>query len=481
MTELEAVIGLEIHAHISTKTKMFCRCSNDSFGLPPNVNVCPVCMGFPGMLPVLNEEALKKGIFAALALNCKIQKFSKFDRKNYFYPDLPKGFQISQYDQPISKDGCIRIEFESDDGNVGKDIRITRVHLEDDAGKLTHVRDGTLIDFNRTGAPLMEIVSEPDLRSAEEASSYAREVQKIIRYVGASEADMEKGMMRFDASVSIREKGSKSLNHRSEIKNLNSFKFLEAAITFEVQRQTENYEKEGHFQKEDFTVGWNDEKQEIYIMRSKEGSSDYRYFPEPDIPPIIITDKQIEEFKKDLPELPAKKKARFMKDYGLNEDDARVLTLDSLTADYFEKVVKICGDSKLAASFVLTILMKYLNEELITVSDQKVTAEMMGKLLKMVADGKISNNVAKGEVFEEMYKTGKDPSEIVKKKGLEQVSDTGEIEKACKKVVEANSEIVADIKGGKDKAIGSLIGLVMKEMKGKANPKIVDGMIRKML
>jgi len=473
---MEAVIGLEIHAHLSTKTKMFCRCSNDSFLSEPNVNVCPVCMGFPGMLPVFNEDALKKGIIAALALNCEIQKFSKFDRKNYFYPDLPKGFQISQFDKPISAKGSIEINV---DGKKKK-INITRIHLEDDAGKLTHVRDGTLVDFNRTGCPLIEIVSEPDISSSKEAGEYAREIQKVLRYVGASEADMEKGMMRFDASVSIREKGSKKLNNRSEIKNLNSFRSLETAVAAEIVRQKSLWE-DGKPQNEDFTVGWNDDKQEIYIMRSKEGSSDYRYFPEPDIPPIIITDKQIAEYKKQIPELPVAKKERFVRDYGVGDDDARILTEDVALADYFEKVVKICGDAKLACSFVNTVLMKFLREELIGVGEQKVTADMMGRLLKLVVSGKISNNVAKGEIFEEMYKTGKDPEEIVKKKGLEQVSDVGAIEAACKKVIDGNSSIVADIKGGKTKAIAALIGLVMKETKGKANPVVVDEMIRKML
>lgn len=473
---MEAVVGLEIHAHLSTKTKMFCRCSNDSFLSEPNVNVCPVCMGFPGMLPVFNEEALRKGIIAALALNCEIQKFSKFDRKNYFYPDLPKGFQISQFDKPISAKGSIEINI---DGKKKK-INITRIHLEDDAGKLTHVRDGTLVDYNRTGCPLIEIVSEPDISSSKEAGEYAREIQKVLRYVGASEADMEKGMMRFDASVSIREKGSKKLNNRSEIKNLNSFRSLEAAVAAEIVRQQSLWD-DGKPQNEDLTVGWNDDKQEIYVMRSKEGSSDYRYFPEPDIPPIIITDKQITEYKKQIPELPGAKKERFVRDYGVGEDDARILTEDVALADYFEKVVGICGDAKLACSFVNTVLMKFLREELIGVNEQKVTADKMGKLLKLVVSGKISNNAAKGEVFEEMYKTGKDPEEIVKKKGLEQVSDTGAIKAACKKVIEGNSSIIADIKGGKTKAIAALIGLVMKETKGKANPVVVDEMIRKML
>jgi aspartyl-tRNA(Asn)/glutamyl-tRNA(Gln) amidotransferase subunit B len=476
MAELEAVIGLEIHAQISTKTKMFCRCDNDSFDKSPNINTCPVCMGFPGMLPVLNEDALVKGLKAALALDCKVKEFSKFDRKNYFYPDSPKGFQISQFDQPISENGFIEVDV----NGKKKKVRITRLHLEDDAGKLTHVKGGTLVDFNRAGTPLMEIVSEPDMHSTEEAGAYAREVQKILRYVGSSEADMEKGMMRFDASVSIREKGSKKLNARSEIKNLNSFRSLENAIATEIDRQTSFWE-DGVIQEKDLTVGWNDDKQEIYVMREKEDSSDYRYFPEPDIPPVIISKKEIERLKAELPELPTDKAKRFGKEYGLNNDDVRILTADKALADYYEEVVKVCGDAKLAVSFVLTILMKHLKEELISVSDQKVTAQMMGNLLKMVIDSVVSNNAAKGEVFEEMYKSGKDPAKIVKAKGLEQISDTVEIEKVCKKVVDANPDTVEDFKKGKDRAIGSLIGQVMKEMKGKANPKVVDELVRKML
>ncbi len=477
MAELEAVIGLEIHAQISTKTKMFCRCDNDSFDKSPNINTCPVCMGFPGMLPVLNETALEKGIVAALALNCEIKEFSKFDRKNYFYPDSPKGFQISQFDQPISERGWINITVE---GSDAKKINITRLHLEDDAGKLTHVKGGTLVDFNRAGTPLMEIVSDPDLSSPEEAGEYAREVQKILRYVGASEADMEKGMMRFDASVSIREKGSNVLNARSEIKNLNSFRALENAIAVEIERQESLWDGK-KAQDDDLTVGWNDDKQEIFIMRVKEGSDDYRYFPEPDIPPVLIKKKQVDEYRKMLPEMPAVKAKRFVKDYSLAEEDVKVLTAEAALADYYEEVVKVCGDAKLAGSFVLTILMKHLKEELISVGDQKISAEMLGKLLKMIKDGVVSNNTAKGEVFEEMYKTGKEAAEIVKKKGLEQVSDTGEIEKVCKKVIAANPGPVEDFKNGKDRAIGALIGQVMKEMKGKANPKMVDEIVRKML
>ncbi|MDA1060593.1 MAG: Asp-tRNA(Asn)/Glu-tRNA(Gln) amidotransferase subunit GatB, partial [bacterium] len=459
-------------------TKMFCRCDNDSWDKEPNINVCPVCMGFPGQLPVVNKIAVEKGIKAALALNCNIPETSKFDRKNYFYPDSPKGFQISQFDEPVSEKGWVDVEIPDEDRFIK--VGITRLHLEDDAGKLTHVRDASLVDFNRAGTPLMEIVSEPDLRSAKEASAYAKEIQKIVRYVGSSDADMEKGMMRFDASVSIRPKGEEKLYPRAEIKNLNSFKMLENAIEHEIKRQKKSWEKDGPLGGP-VTVGWDDDKGETFFMREKEESNDYRYFPEPDIPPLVVTEKEVEAFRKEIPALPNERKRKYMDDHGLTEDDARILSSDFRLAQYFEDVVDKCGDSKLAVSFINTILMKHLNEELIGVDDQKVTAEMMGDLISLVASGEISNNAAKGEVFEEMYKSGRGAAEIVREKGLKQVSDEGAIEEACKKVIEANPGPVEDVKGGKDKAIGFLVGQVMKEMKGQANPKIANDALKRIM
>ncbi len=470
--ELEAVIGLEIHAQMATATKMFCRCDNDSFGKAPNVNVCPVCMGFPGQLPVLNEDAVAKGVKAALALNCEIPASCKFDRKNYFYPDNPKGYQISQFDEPISKNGYI---------DVGdKRIGITRLHLEDDAGKLTHVNGGSLVDFNRTGTPLMEIVSEPDMRSAAEASAYAREIQKIVRYVGSSDADMEKGMMRFDASVSLRPKGETKLYPRAEIKNLNSFKSLEGAITYEIKRQSELWEK-GEAHSTPITVGWDEEKGKTFFMRDKEESDDYRYFPEPDIPPLHIDNEMVEKFRAEVPELPGVKAKRYMEEMSLSEDDARILSSDLELARYFEKVAELSGDAKKSAAFITTVLMKFMNEELIGVQEQKVTTEMLADLIKMINSGEISNNVAKGEVFEEMYVGGKSPAEIVKEKGLTQISDSGAIEEACGKVIESNPGPAQDVRDGKEKAIGFLVGMVMKEMKGQANPQMVNEVMRKVL
>jgi len=477
MSDFEAVIGLEIHAQISTKSKMFCRCSTDSFDKEPNINVCEICMGFPGQLPVINKEAVKKGIIAALALNCEIPEYCKFDRKNYFYPDLPKGYQISQFDKPLSVKGFIEIEL---DGGEKKKINITRLHLEDDAGKLTHVPGGTLVDYNRTGEPLMEIVSEPDMRSPEEAVLYAKEIQNILRFCGASDADMEKGMMRFDASVSIRKKGEKKLNHRAEIKNLNSFRSLGSAISYEIERQI-TLNEEGEPLKNDITMGWADDGQKTYFLRDKEGSDDYRYFPEPDLPPLITTKEDLDELKKLVPEMPYQKRERYAKDWGLLPDDIRILTTDIYTAQYFEKVVSMIKDPKKAVSFINSILLKKLNEDQIPLKDTKVTAELLGELIQMVEKGEVSNNQAKIEIFDEMYATGKTASKIAGEKSLKVVSDSGQIEEICKKVIAGNANVVNDFKSGTDKAFGFLVGLVMKESRGQANPQIVNEILKKLL
>lgn len=471
--EFEAVIGLEIHAQISTKTKMFCRCDNDSFGKDPNVNTCPVCMGFPGQLPVMNKIALAKGLRASLALQCEVLEHSKFDRKNYFYPDNPKGFQISQFDEPLAVGGKVTLE----NGYV---VRITRLHLEDDAGKLTHVSKGSLVDYNRSGTPLMEIVTEPDLHNSADAVALAREIQKILRYVESSEADMEKGMMRFDASVSIRPVGETKLYPRAEIKNLNSFKALEAAIDYEIKRQVKAWQEEGPATTQT-TVGWNDDKKQTYFLREKEDSDDYRYFPEPDIPPISLTRAEIDLVKSDLPELPAAKRLRYVNEFGLSEADAKILSDEIKLARYFEDVVAACGDAKKAFSFMTTILLKYLNEDGVDIDQQKVTPAMLSDLIAMVNSGEISYNTAKGEVFEEMYATGKAPGVIAQEKGLKQVSDSSAIEAICRAVVEANPGPVEDVKNGKEKAIGFLVGQVMKESKGQANPQLANDLLKKVL
>jgi len=476
MTEFESVIGIEIHAQIATKTKMFCRCDNDSFDKEPNSNVCEVCMGFPGQLPVINSEAVQKGIKAALALNCTVPEYSKFDRKNYFYPDLPKGFQISQYDKPLSEKGWIEIEVE---GNVKK-INITRLHLEDDAGKLTHIPGGTLVDYNRSGSPLMEIVSDPDIRTPEEAMAYAKEIQNILRFCGASDADMEKGMMRFDASVSIRPKGETKLNHRAEIKNLNSFKSLGAAIKYEVERQIALWNEDQPLKK-DITMGWADDSGKTYFLRDKEGSDEYRYFPEPDLPPLIVTRDQLEKIAATVPEMPAQKRKRYEKDLGLLPDDARILTSDIYTAQYFEEIVSIVKDPKKAVSFMNTILLKRLKEDQIALEESPVNAGDLAKLIVLVENGEISNNQAKDEVFNAMYEDGKTAEDVVKEKGLKVVSDEGAIEKACKKILENNPDTLEDLKMGKERAFGFLVGLVMKETKGQANPKLVNEILKKLI
>ena len=478
--ELEAVIGLEIHARISTKSKMFCRVTNDFFNLDANQATCEYDMGFPGLLPAVNKEAVHKGVRAALALGCEIPEFCKFDRKNYFYPDSPRGYQISQYDEPISKDGNVKISYEIKGEKKEMNVGITRLHLEDDAGKLTHTRDGSLVDYNRAGSPLMEIVSEPDLRNAEQAVTYAKEIQKILRYVDSSDADMEKGMMRFDASVSVRPVGESKLYPRAEIKNLNSFKALESAIKYEIQRQKKAWFAEEGL-KSAVTVGWNDEKGQTFFMREKEESDDYRYFPDPDLPPLYFSREAVEKIREELPELPSVKRDRYISEMGLKEDDARIISSDFKLAKYFEEVVSICDDSKLASSFINTVLMKFLRDELIEVDEQKVTATMMGELLKMISSGEISNNAAKGVVFEEMYFTGKKASVVVKEKGLKQVSDTSAIEEVCKKVIADHPGPVEDVRGGKDKAIGFLIGMAMKEMRGQGNPQVISELMNKLI
>lgn len=474
--ELEVIIGLEIHAQIDTRSKFFSPADNDSFGKEPNINVTPICMGFPGTLPVPNQEAIEKGAKAALALGCRLMPHSRFDRKNYFYPDLPQGFQISQYDEPISKDGSVEIEVNGEKRRIG----ITRLHLECDAGKLTHTAQGTLLDFNRAGTPLMEIVTEPDIRSAEEAKVLAETIQTILRYAGSSQCDMEKGMMRFDASVSLRPKGESKLYPRAEIKNLNSFRSLEAAIRYEIKRQQKLWEA-GTPPMEENTVGWDDERGTTEILRSKESAADYRYFPEPDLPPIVLTEAQIEAWKAEVPELPLAKKERFIRDFEVSEMEAVFYAENRDLADFFEAIAKESGNAKAANSFVGTILVKFLKDSKQDLSDTKLTPAHLVELIRLVDDGTISNNVAKSTVFEAMLKDGRMPAAIVESEGLGQVSDSSAIDALCQKVMDENPHIVSDIKGGTTKAMGALVGLVMKESKGQANPKMVNDSLNRLL
>lgn len=475
MGDFEPVIGLEIHAQIATKTKMFCACANDSFGKEANTNVCPICMGFPGMLPVLNKEALVKGVRAAMALGCSIPEASKFDRKNYFYPDLPKGFQISQYDKPVSRAGSIVIEVDGREKKIG----INRLHLEDDAGKLTHVKGGTLCDYNRSGCPLMEIVSEPDLRSVQEASIYVQEIRRILRYSSASFCDMEKGMMRFDINISLRKKGTEKFGTKVEVKNLNSFRALERALDYEIERQAEVINGGGSIVQE--TRGWDDVLGKTISQRSKEEAHDYRYFPEPDLPPLEFAEKEIENIRASLPELPRARRLRFVSQYGLSAGEAANFSEEPAMADYFEAAARESGDTKKSASFISTVLLRFLNRDHRDIGESPVSAQQLASLVKLINEGKISNNQAKGEVFEAMYTTGKSASEIIKEKGLEVVSDSGAIDELCKKIIQANPVPVADYKSGKQTAIGFLVGAVMKESKGRANPALVLQTLKKMI
>ena len=471
----EPVIGIEIHARISTKTKLFCRCDNVIFSLKPNTSCCEICMGFPGALPLTNQEAIRKGMKAALALGCTLRPFSRFDRKNYFYPDLPKGYQISQYDNPISENGKVTITLKN---GAPKTIRVKRLHLEDDAAKLMHEGNATLVDFNRSGTPLMEIVSEADMNSVEEASLYARQIQKIVRYVEASDADMEKGMMRFDINVSLRPKGESKFGTRTECKNLNSFRSLEKALEYEIARQTEILKSGGTVIQE--TLGWDDEKEVTISQRSKEEASDYRYFPEPDIPPLMITKAMVEELKKEIPELPEARASRYQSELSLPLADAYQLAETFELSDYFEKALKVSKSPKKTANWLLVELMALLNASNQSIAQCKLSPENLGKLVRLIEDGTITGKIAK-EIFPEMVKDNLDPEKLVEKKGLKVMGDSGELEKICADVLAKNPQSVADFKAGKEKALGALVGQVMAATKGSANPKMVNEILRRLL
>jgi len=465
--EYEAVVGLEIHCRIKTKTKLFCRCSNDIFNAKPNTHVCPICMGFPGVLPLINEAAVRKGMKGALALGCEIPEFSKMDRKSYFYPDLPMGYQISQYDLPVSENGKISIRLE--DGST-KEIGVTRLHLENDAGKLTHVSGGSLVDFNRAGTPLVEIVSEPDMRTREEVSLYARQIQKIMRYTDTSDADMEKGQMRFDLNLSIRPKGQKELGTRSEVKNLNSFKSLEKAFDYEFERQKEILEGGGKIVQE--TRGWDDNKEITVSQRSKEEAADYRYFPEPDIPPLVVTRETVAELKAEIPELHDEKADRYV-EMGLSQADAGIIAADKQLVDFFEEAVAVSDAPKKTANWLLSEI-----KPLMASGEFALTPENLGKIVKMIEEGTITGKIAKDHLNEIV---SKNPDPEVYFEPFKVMEDTGELEKIIQGVIDRNPAIVADFKGGKEKAIGGLVGQVMGATKGTANPKSVNEILKKLL
>ena len=476
--EFEPVIGLEVHVQLKTGSKIFCGCST-KFGSLPNSQTCPVCLGLPGVLPVLNSDVLKKGITAGLALNCEIAHYSKFDRKNYFYPDLPKAYQISQYDRPICQHGYVDIENKGEKKRIG----ITRLHLEEDAGKLVHSEDrsdsNSYVDLNRTGVPLAEIVSEPDMRNADEAYEYLQKIKTIMKYTDVSDVNMEEGSLRCDVNISIRKKGETKLGEKVEIKNLNSFKFVKAAIDYEFARQVDLAEAGEIKSIVQETRLWNADLMKTYSMRSKEDAHDYRYFPDPDLPPVIIEDSFVAELRSSLPELPDAKKERFVSQYTLPEYDAAVLTSVKQLADYYEKVTSQKVDPKKASNWIMSELLGQISDPE-KIDQFPVTAGNLASLLLLVENNTINGKIAK-TVFREMIETGAAPDEIVEKDGLRQVSDTGEIEKIIDSVIDVNPQSVEDFRSGKGKALGFLVGQVMKESKGKANPQIVNEILMKKL
>ncbi len=479
-THYEPVIGLEVHVQLGTNSKLFCSCSTE-FGCEPNQNTCPVCMGWPGSLPVLNEVALKLAIRVGLALNCKVSERLKFDRKNYFYPDLPKAYQISQYDMPVNGLGFLQIEYKDEEGKEhSKKIGITRAHLEEDAGKLLHegIVDGTLVDYNRAGVPLLEIVSEPDLRSPEESYAYLTALKAILQYLGVSECNMEKGELRCDANVSVRKAGASKFGTKAEIKNLNSFRAVQKAIHYEIERQIDLLESGESVIQE--TRLWDDTKGKTFTMRSKEEAHDYRYFPEPDLVPFTISQTLIEETRKDLPELPSARAERLIRECGLSEYDAALIVEEKALANYFEACLSEKVNPKIASNWILSELKALLNANQVSIERSPISAAALAGLLRLIENQTISGKIAK-DVLPLMFESGKSADAIVKEKGWVQVTDTKLIEEIAAKVIEANPKSVQDFKAGKKQALGFLVGQVMKESKGKANPQLANEILVKKL
>ncbi len=468
----EIVIGLEVHTQLLTKSKMFCSCSADYASAPPNTHVCPICLGMPGVLPVINEKAIEYTVMTALALNSTIPEYTKFDRKNYFYPDLMKSYQISQYDAPIGKGGLVTI----DSNGTRKRINITRVHLEEDTAKLSHRGDYSLIDVNRSGVPLMEVVSEPEISSPEEARDYLVRLHNILRYLGVSTANMEEGSFRCDANISIRPSNSKKLLPKVEVKNMNSFKAVYQALEYESGRQRDVLEEGGKLVQE--TRGWIEETGITVTQRTKEYADDYRYFPEPDLPPLVLDREWIEEIRARLPELPEARRDRFMTQYGLSLYDANVLISSKAMADYFENCVKLMDSSKAktVSNWLLGDFSRLLNATNIEIEDVKISPKHLAEMLDLVDNGTISGPAAKA-VLEEMFHTGKRASGIITEKKLSQISDAAEIREVVKQVVANNSGAVADYASGKQQALTFIIGQVMKATRGRANPAVVREII----
>jgi len=474
----EPVIGLEVHAELRTQSKMFCSCAVvDSVSAPPNTAVCPVCSGMPGTLPVVNRRAVEYALRVALALGCTVNPVSIFARKNYFYPDLPKGYQISQYEQPLAEHGALVINTSKGE----KTIRVLRVHLEEDTGKLTHVNGSSLVDLNRAGVPLLEIVSEPDMRSVEETRAYAEALRDILRYLDVNSGDMEKGVIRFESNISVRIKGTNAFNTRVEIKNLNSFRALERATAFEIERQSKIIADGGQVEQE--TLGWNEAAETTYTQRSKEDAHDYRYFPEPDLPPLVIDESWLEQVRAELPELPRAKYQRFIEQYDLTAYDAGVLINEKAIADYFEQAVNRKSqivNPKLIANWMTGDLFGLMNQAGLTVADLKVRPEALAELVELVANGEINQSTGRA-VLSEMFQSGKSPAEIVESKGLKQVSDEGFIAELVEQVLSENPETVFSFKAGKETVVNWLFGQVMRKAGGKANPQVVRAELQKQL
>jgi len=473
--DYEIVIGMEIHVEMATKTKLFCNCTTE-FGGDENTHACPICLAMPGTLPVLNEKVLDFAIKAGLALNCDVQQYSKFDRKNYFYPDLPKAYQISQFYYPICKDGYVEIEVEGKKKKIG----ITRIHIEEDAGKLLHESvDGTLLDANRCGMPLVEIVSEPDIRSAEEAQVFAEKVRNILEYTGVSDCKMEQGSLRFDVNLSIREKGTEAFGTRTEMKNLNSFRALGRAVQYESKRQIIEIKKGRDIIQE--TRKWDDVKGVSSAMRSKEEAHDYRYFPEPDLVPIILSEERIEEARRTLPELPEAKQERYVTDYGLPQYDAEVLTASKATSQFFEKTVALYNEPKQISNWIMVEIPPLLKEKELSIEEIPFQPEALVELLTLIQEGKISGKIGK-EVLALMFEkeTGS-PSQIIEENQWTQMSDAGELTDIIAKIIDDNPKSLDDIAKGNKKAYGFLTGQVMKATKGQANPQMANQLIREMV
>ncbi|MBE9160948.1 MULTISPECIES: Asp-tRNA(Asn)/Glu-tRNA(Gln) amidotransferase subunit GatB [Microcoleaceae] len=480
-TQYEAIIGLETHCQLSTNTKIFSSSSTE-FGNAPNTNIDPICMGMPGVLPVLNQKVLEYAVKAGLALNCEIAPYSKFDRKQYFYPDLPKNYQISQFDLPIATNGSIEIELVDEAGNsTRKKIGITRLHMEEDAGKLVHGGSDRLsgstysmVDYNRAGVPLIEIVSEPDLRSGAEAAEYGQELRRIVRYIGVGDGNMQEGSLRCDVNISVRPVGRKEFGTKVEIKNMNSFNAIERAIDYEIERQTQAIENGETIIQE--TRLWDENKQCTFSMRIKEGASDYRYFPEPDLPPIEVSAEQLQDWKAQLPELPAQKRHRYETQLGLSPYDARVLTDDKAVAEYFEKTIAAGAVAKQAANWVMGDITAYLKNEKLAIAEIPFQPQDLTELLALIDAGTISGKIAK-DILPELLANGGSPTKLVESKGLIQISDTGAIDRAIDAVLAANPKELEQYRAGKTKLLGFFVGKVMKETGGRADPKLTNELL----